>query len=74
MAVPSHIRRPRLIKAKLPERPYVDPYRPNAPDFAERHRQHSTEIAPGLIRTDIGEPIPAPGRTFGAAKEKGRDQ
>lgn len=36
----------------------VDPYRPSAPDHAQRNRLTETEIAPGMIRIDLGEPVP----------------
>lgn len=47
-------RPPRIIRPKLPERPYVDPNRPGSPDYAQRHQQVSYEINPGMLRVDIG--------------------
>jgi hypothetical protein len=48
-------RKPRLIKAKRSAcRPYVDPNSPSSPEYSERHRQTSFEIAPGMTRFDIG--------------------
>lgn len=38
--------------------PAVDPYGPKTPDYAQRHRQTETELAPGMLRIDLGQPIP----------------
>lgn len=65
-------RRPRRVfRSGLRERtngPSVDMNRPGSPDYAERHRQFSLEIAPGMKRVDIGARIDAPGR--GVAREE----
>lgn len=34
-----------------------DPYGPNSPDFAERHREHVTTLPGGLVRIDLGQPV-----------------
>ena len=49
-----HTRRVIVSKPKRSEGPYRDPYAPSSPDYAERHRTTSYEIAPGIVRTDIG--------------------
>lgn len=36
----------------------VDLYAPGTPEFRKRTRETRTEIAPGMIRVDLGEPIP----------------
>ena len=41
--------------------PGLDPFCPNSPGYAERHRQHVTELPNGMVRIDLGEPIgPSP--------------
>lgn len=40
-----------------PEGPTVDPYGKERPGYRERTRQTETQIAPGMTRVDIGEPI-----------------
>jgi hypothetical protein len=37
-----------------------DPHSPNSPGYAERNRQHVTELPGGMIRIDIGEPVGPP--------------
>lgn len=34
-----------------------DPYGPNSPGYAERHRESVLELPNGLLRVDIGEPV-----------------
>lgn len=48
--------------------PLVDMNRPGSPDYNQRHRQFSIEIAPGMKRVDVGARIDAPGRA--PAKEE----
>jgi hypothetical protein len=43
-------------KAHKAESAYIDPNSPSSPDYAERHRTVSYEIAPGMTRTDVGVP------------------
>lgn len=38
--------------------PAVDPYSPALPHYAQRNRSSETEIAPGVLRIDLGEPLP----------------
>lgn len=38
--------------------PAIDPYGPAGPDYIRRNRQTETELAPGMLRIDLGEPIP----------------
>lgn len=70
-------RRPRRVfRSSLCERtsgPSVDMNRPGSPDYAERHRQFSLEIAPGMKRVDIGARIDAPGRAT-AIEERAGEQ
>jgi hypothetical protein len=37
--------------------PAYDPYEPNSPGYAERHRKTRTVIDGGMVRVDMGEPI-----------------
>ncbi len=34
-----------------------DPFSPNSPDYAERHRETRRIILSGTLRVDIGEPV-----------------
>jgi hypothetical protein len=34
-----------------------DPFRPESIAYTERHAPHVTELAGGLVRVDIGEPV-----------------
>jgi hypothetical protein len=65
-------RRPRRVRRSgyrdLISGPSVDMNRPGSPDYTQRHRQFSMEIAPGIKRVDVGAPIDAPGRA--PAKEE----
>jgi len=36
----------------------IDPYAPSQPDHARRNRRTETEIAPGVLRIDLGDPLP----------------
>lgn len=36
----------------------MDPYAPSMPDYARRNVQTETEVAPGVLRIDLGEPLP----------------
>lgn len=38
--------------------PIVNPYRHDSPAYAERHRETLSDIGKGMVRVDIGEPIP----------------
>lgn len=51
-------RRSRSIIAKPPAKPGPDLNSPGSRDYAERHRVTETPIFGGMVRIDIGEPIP----------------
>ena len=53
----SRARPSRLVPNRKPDTPMPDPYAPSSPAYAERHRETVREIAPGLTRVDIGEPV-----------------
>ena len=59
-------RRPRRVHRAgyrdLTSGPSVDMNRPGSPEYTQRHRQFSMQIAPGMKRVDVGAPIDAPGR------------
>jgi hypothetical protein len=59
-------RRPRRVHRSgyrdLISGPSVDMNRPGSPEYTQRHRRFSIEIAPGMKRVDIGAPTNAPGR------------
>lgn len=51
-------RRARSIIAKQPAKAGPNPYSLGSQDFAERHRVTETPLPGGLVRVDLGEPIP----------------
>lgn len=58
-SISSRVRRGRPPRGDGPQ---VDPYSSAAANYAERTRETVTEIAPGMIRIDIGTPIAETGR------------
>lgn len=51
---------PRVWRGRSRKRdtgPSVDLYAPGTPDYRRRATQHVVEIAPGMLRIDIGDPV-----------------
>ena len=53
----SRARPARMIAKRSPDRPAPDPYAPGSPDYTERHRTRSYQIASGIVREDMGAPV-----------------
>lgn len=50
-------RRVRNVIRSAPKAPPPDPYALGSAGYAERHQETVTELAGGIVRVDMGEPI-----------------